>query len=78
MATPNAPLPKRATLRVFETREIWGLVFAWWGIGGRQPQWDLPPDPEDSAVWSSLQDAKHSDSQVIRRKRQRMAWTWVT
>ena len=55
MATPNAPLPKRATLRVFETREIKGLVFAWWGIGGRRPQWDLPPDPEDSAVWSSLQ-----------------------
>ncbi len=55
VATPNAPPPRSATLRVFETREIKGLIFAWWGIGGRLPQWDLPPEPEDCAPWSSIQ-----------------------
>ncbi|MCY4617675.1 MAG: Rieske 2Fe-2S domain-containing protein [Chloroflexi bacterium] len=55
VATPNAPPPRRATLRVFETQEIAGMVFAWWGIDGRKPQWDLPWDPEDVVDLCKLQ-----------------------
>ena len=53
VATPFAPPPRAARLRVFETREIAGLVFAWWGIGGRAPQWHLPAEP-DQTGWSDL------------------------
>ena len=57
VATPYAPAPRSARLRVFETREIEGLVFAWHGVGGRLPQWDLPApaaatDWSDMAFWS--------------------------
>ena len=38
VATPYADPPRNAQLRVFRTREILGLIFAWWGIGGREPQ----------------------------------------
>ena len=41
-------------MRVFETREVCGLIFAWWGIGDREPQWRLPADPPDQAGWTSL------------------------
>ena len=34
VATPHAPPPRAARLRVFETAEIAGLIFAWWGIDG--------------------------------------------
>ena len=54
VATPFAPAPKAARLRVFESHELAGLVFAWWGIGGRLPQWPLPPDEPDQAGWSKL------------------------
>lgn len=54
VATPFAPAPKAARLRVFESREIAGLVFAWWGIGGRQPQWQLPEQEPDQTGWSDL------------------------
>ena len=54
VATPFAPAPRSARLRVFETREICGLIFAWWGIGGREPQWRLPADGPDQAGWSGL------------------------
>ena len=54
VATPFAPAPKAARLRVFEPREIAGLIFAWWGIAGRQPQWHLPADEPDQAGWSDL------------------------
>ncbi|MCY4582174.1 MAG: Rieske 2Fe-2S domain-containing protein [Chloroflexi bacterium] len=54
VATPNAPPPRAARLQVFETQEIAGLLFAWWGIGGRPPQWHLPTDLADQAGWSSL------------------------
>ena len=37
VATPNAPAPKAARLKVYRTREILGLIFAWWGAGGRPP-----------------------------------------
>ncbi len=54
VATPFAPAPRAARLQVFETREIAGLIFAWWGIGGREPQWHLPTDEPDQAGWSQL------------------------
>ena len=55
VATPFADPPKAAQLRVFETREVLGLIFAWWGIGGRPPQWSLPPDPPNQAGWSDFE-----------------------
>ena len=55
VATPFAEPPKSARLQVFETREILGLVFAWWGIDGRPPQWDLPKEPEDGGEWSGME-----------------------
>ena len=54
VATPYADPPKTARLRTFETREIAGLIFAWWGIGGRPPQWTLPADPPEQAGWSRI------------------------
>ncbi len=54
VATPFGPPPKAARLRTFESREIAGLIFAWWGIGGRPPQWHLPAEEPDQAGWSSL------------------------
>ena len=54
VATPNAPAPKAAKLKVYETREILGLVFAWFGSGGRPSQWDLPDDPPSGAEWGEL------------------------
>ena len=52
VATPYADPPRTARLRVFETQEVAGLIFAWWGIGGRPPQWSLPYEPSDQAGWS--------------------------
>ena len=52
VATPYADPPRSARLRVFETREINGLIFAWWGIHGRPPQWNLPDDPPEQGGWS--------------------------
>ena len=39
-------------MREFETQEVCGLIFAWWGIGGREPQWSLPDQP-DQTGWSN-------------------------
>ena len=55
VATPFAPAPKSAKLRVFETRELLGMVFAWWGIKGRPVQWSLPEDPPTGADWTDLE-----------------------
>ena len=55
MATPFADPPKTAKLRVFETQDVLGLVFPWWGIEGRAPQWSLPDDPQDQPGWSDLE-----------------------
>ena len=55
VATPFADPPRTARLRVFETREVLGLVFAWWGIGEREPQWSLPADPPDQGDWSDFE-----------------------
>ena len=54
VATPFAPAPESAKLRVFHTREVLGLVFAWWGSGGRPPQWSLPEGLPASTHWSEL------------------------
>lgn len=54
VATPYAPAPGTAKLKVYETREVLGLVFAWWGSGGRPSQWSLPDAPPTGADWSEL------------------------
>ena len=54
VATLFADPPKTARLRVFKIREINGLIFAWWGIQGRKPQWNLPVDSPDQAGWSDF------------------------
>ena len=51
VATPYAEPPRTAKLRVFETREMAGLIFAWWGVGGRGPQWGLPAEEPDQTGW---------------------------
>ena len=51
--TPYGDPPPTARLRVFETRELMGLVFAWWGIGGREPQWPMPEPQESPEGWQS-------------------------
>ena len=53
-STPYADAPRTAALRVYETREVLGLIFAWWGLGGRKQQWSLPDEPPDQAGWSDL------------------------
>ncbi len=54
VATPNAPPPKAARLKLYETREILGMIFAWRGSGGRAPQWRLPDEPPAGAEWTEL------------------------
>ena len=51
VATPYADPPRTARLQVFETEEICGLIFGWWGIGGRLPRWSLQPDRPEQAGW---------------------------
>ena len=51
VATPFAPAPRTAKLRVFETHDIHGLIFAWSGIDGRPPQWTLPTEPLEQDGW---------------------------
>ena len=55
VATPYSVPPRYARLGVFETREVLGLIFAWWGIQGRASQWSLPADPPDQAGWSGIE-----------------------
>lgn len=54
VATPYASPPGSARLRVFETREVCGLVFGWWGLRGRKPQWHLPSDSPDQTGWCPI------------------------
>ena len=54
VATPFAEPPGNTRLTVFETREIMGLVFAWWGLGGRPPRWSLPDPEPGEGGWSPL------------------------
>ena len=53
VATPFADPPKTARLKVFETQDINGLIFAWWGMEGRKPQWRLPAELPDQTGWCS-------------------------
>ena len=55
VATPFAPAPKTAKLRVYETQEVNGLIFAWWGIGGRAPHWSLPTETLELEGWGNSQ-----------------------
>ena len=55
VATPFAPPPKTAKLRAFETQEVLGLIFAWWGIGGRAAHWRLPDDTMAKEGWSDFE-----------------------
>ena len=55
VATPFSPAPRSAKLKVFKTRELLGLVFAWWGSNGRLPQWSLPEDPPTGADWGGME-----------------------
>ncbi len=55
VATPYAPPPGSARLKVFHTREILGLVFAWRGSGGRPPQWNLPDTPPTGTDWTDFE-----------------------
>ena len=55
ISTPFTPPPKGTRLDVFATREICGLVFAWWGLEGRPPQWSLPDEPKAEGAWSGIE-----------------------
>ena len=52
--TPYAAPPRSARLRVFPTRVVCGLILGWWGIDGREPQWDLPSEEPDQTGWTDL------------------------
>jgi len=54
VATPFAAPPRSARLKVYETREICGMVFAWWGINGREPQWQLPDEEPEQVGWCDI------------------------
>ena len=54
VVTPYADPPRTARLRVYETQEVAGLIFAWYGIRGRPPQWYLPDDGRDQDGWSDF------------------------
>ena len=54
VATPNAPAPRAAKLNVYETRDILGLVFAWFGSGGPFPRWELPGSPSTGEEWGEM------------------------
>ena len=55
VATPYALPPQSARLRVYPTREFSGMVFGWYGIRGRPPQWQLPEVPQAEPGWSDVQ-----------------------
>lgn len=52
VATPNARPPRACSLQVYETCEISGFVFAYFGGRDRAPEWRLPP--LDEAGWSGI------------------------
>ena len=55
ISTPYTNPPPTARLRLFETRERMGLIFGWWGIDRRPPQWPMPDEQEDTQGWSALE-----------------------
>lgn len=54
VATPNAPPPKNARLKLFETQEINGMVFAWWSSIAQPPYFTLPLDRQDEDGWTPV------------------------
>ena len=56
VATPYAPAPRSARLKVFETRELCGMIFAWWGLAEGPPRWDLalPDESNDDDGWCEV------------------------
>lgn len=54
VATPNAPAPKNARLKLFETQEINGMVFGWWSSIGQPPYFTLPLDRQDEDGWTPV------------------------
>ena len=61
VATPSAAPPRSARLELYQTRELAGMIFAWYGgysgygAERRPPQWQLPEPEPDQAGWSGLQ-----------------------
>lgn len=55
ISTPYTNPPPTARLRLIEIREHTGLIFGWWGIDRRPPQWPMPDEQEDTEGWSSLE-----------------------
>ena len=55
VATPSGAPARSASLDLFEVREIEGLIFGWWGLGGRPSQWQLPDVPQTDDDWTDLQ-----------------------
>lgn len=55
VATPWAPPPRQAKLKLFHTHEILGMIFAWHGIDNRPPQWSLPEAPESGPEWDCME-----------------------
>lgn len=54
VATPNAPAPKNAKLKRFETQVVNGLIFAWWSSVGQPPYFTLPTDRQDEDGWTPV------------------------
>ncbi|WP_419930534.1 Rieske 2Fe-2S domain-containing protein [Candidatus Poriferisodalis sp.] len=55
VATPSGAPARSAKLDLVEVREIEGLIFGWWGLGGRPSQWHLPDVPQTEDDWTDLQ-----------------------
>ena len=55
VATPSGSPARSAKLDLFEVREVEGLIFGWWGLGGRPSQWQLPDVPGTGDDWTDLQ-----------------------
>ncbi len=55
VATPSGAPARSAKLDLVEAREIEGLIFGWWGLGGRPSQWQLPDVPSSGDDWTDLQ-----------------------
>ena len=54
VATPFAAPPRRARLDLYPTREIAGIIFAWYSELGREPQWELPIEEPSQEGWGGL------------------------
>ncbi len=55
VATPYASPPENMTLQMYQTHELSGLIFAWWGA--KEPRWSLPAKPREPATTASESQA---------------------